>query len=115
MPAFRVRPVIHHDLGAKVRTTAVLAAVLAQAEAVTFPIPGGDAFCPGMTDGHLVAMEAADAPVTVDEYGRTIHPPSPPAASYARSAWTSPPPTPPPSAPPSPLLLLAARIPGESS
>lgn len=74
VPAPSLRPVIHHDLGSKVRTTAVLAAaVLASAGSVTFPIPGGDAFCPRLIDRHLAAMEAAGATVTVDEHGRTVH------------------------------------------
>ncbi|MFI8106396.1 hypothetical protein [Streptomyces sp. NPDC086023] len=69
----QLRPVIPHDLGAKVRTTAVLAAgVLARAGSVDFPAPGGDAFCPRLIDRHLAAMEAAGAEVSVDEHGRTI-------------------------------------------
>ncbi|MFF3020761.1 UDP-N-acetylglucosamine 1-carboxyvinyltransferase [Streptomyces sp. NPDC057939] len=74
VPTPRLRPVIHHDLGAKVRTTVVLAAaVLARAGSVTFPVRGGDAFCPRLIDRHLAAMEAAGAEVAVDEHGRTIH------------------------------------------
>ncbi|MBP0932523.1 UDP-N-acetylglucosamine 1-carboxyvinyltransferase [Streptomyces sp. KCTC 0041BP] len=74
IPAPTLRPVVHHDLGARVRTTAVLAAaVLARTGQVDFPVPGGDAFCPRLIDRHLAAMEAAGAVVTVDDHGRTIH------------------------------------------
>lgn len=74
VPAPSLRPVIHHDLGTKVRTTVVLAAaVLARAGSVDFPVPGGDAFCPRLIDRHLAAMEAAGAVVTADEHGRSIH------------------------------------------
>ncbi|MCX5078921.1 UDP-N-acetylglucosamine 1-carboxyvinyltransferase [Streptomyces sp. NBC_00424] len=74
IPAPTLRPVVHHDLGARVRTTAVLAAaVLARTGEVDFPVPGGDAFCPRLIDRHLAAMEAAGARVTVEEDGRTIH------------------------------------------
>ncbi|MCX4826510.1 hypothetical protein OG883_43520 [Streptomyces sp. NBC_01142] len=67
-PARRVRPVIGPELGRQVRTTAVLAAaVLARAGQVTFPYPGGDAFCPRLIDRHLAAMQAAGAEVITDD------------------------------------------------
>ncbi|WP_433253908.1 UDP-N-acetylglucosamine 1-carboxyvinyltransferase [Streptosporangium sp. CA-135522] len=66
-PAATVCPVIHPELGRRVRTTVVLAsAVLARAGQVTLPYPGGDAFCPRLIDRHLAAMEAAGAEVTAD-------------------------------------------------
>ncbi|MEV5985720.1 UDP-N-acetylglucosamine 1-carboxyvinyltransferase [Streptomyces sp. NPDC052051] len=66
-PADVPRPVIHPQLGRRVRTTCVLAAaVLARAGQVTFPSPGGDAFCARLIDRHLAAMEAAGATVTAD-------------------------------------------------
>ncbi|MFJ4867015.1 UDP-N-acetylglucosamine 1-carboxyvinyltransferase [Streptomyces sp. NPDC088757] len=72
-PAAALRPVVDRELGAKVRTTAVLAAaVLARAGRVGFPAPGGDAFCSRLIDRHLAAMEAAGAKVTVDEQGRSL-------------------------------------------
>ncbi|WP_435191360.1 UDP-N-acetylglucosamine 1-carboxyvinyltransferase [Streptomyces sp. bgisy126] len=72
-PAASLCPVVDGELGAKVRTTAVLAAaVLARAGRVDFPVPGGDAFCPRLIDRHLAAMEAAGAKVTVEEQGRSL-------------------------------------------
>ncbi|WP_042391100.1 UDP-N-acetylglucosamine 1-carboxyvinyltransferase [Streptacidiphilus melanogenes] len=66
-PAARLRPEIHPVLGRQVRTTAVLAAaVLAKAGHVTFPAPGGDAFCPRLIDRHLAAMQAAGAEVRTE-------------------------------------------------
>ncbi|WP_372408853.1 UDP-N-acetylglucosamine 1-carboxyvinyltransferase [Streptomyces luteireticuli] len=63
-PADTLRPAIRPDLGRRVRTTAVLAAaVLARAGEVTFPYPGGDAFCPRLVDRHLAGMRAAGAQV----------------------------------------------------
>ncbi|WP_416971999.1 UDP-N-acetylglucosamine 1-carboxyvinyltransferase [Streptomyces sp. 4F14] len=67
-PAHRIRPVIDAGLGGQVRTTAVLAAaLLACAGQVTFPYPGGDAFCPRLIDRHLAAMQAAGAEVTTSD------------------------------------------------
>ncbi|WDV57066.1 hypothetical protein PV963_43280 [Streptomyces coeruleorubidus] len=69
-PAATVRPEIHLELGRRVRTTCVLAAaVLARCGRVTFPRPGGDAFCARLIDRHLAAMEAAGAAVTDDGTG----------------------------------------------
>ncbi|WP_433353498.1 UDP-N-acetylglucosamine 1-carboxyvinyltransferase [Microtetraspora malaysiensis] len=66
-PASTLAPVIDPLLGGRVRTTAVLAAaVLARAGQVTFPTPGGDAFCQRRIDRHLAAMRAAGAEVTGD-------------------------------------------------
>lgn len=63
-------PVIHPELGHRVRTTAVLAAaVLARTGQVAFPCPGGDAFCPRLIDRHLAAMQAAGAEVIVGDTG----------------------------------------------
>ncbi|WP_078587935.1 UDP-N-acetylglucosamine 1-carboxyvinyltransferase [Streptomyces mobaraensis] len=63
-PAETLRPVVPYELGRQIRTTAVLAsAVLARAGQVTFPYPGGDAFCPRLIDRHLAAMRAAGAEV----------------------------------------------------
>ncbi|MGW7312686.1 UDP-N-acetylglucosamine 1-carboxyvinyltransferase [Streptomyces sp. NPDC054865] len=115
VPTPSLRPVIHHDLGAKVRTTAVLAAAgLARAGSVTFPVPGGDAFCPRLIDRHLAAMEAAGAEVAIDEHGRTIHAALPagralrPFRMDASTAYG------PSLGATVSALLLAARIPGES-
>ncbi|MFE9852782.1 UDP-N-acetylglucosamine 1-carboxyvinyltransferase [Streptomyces sp. NPDC005576] len=59
-------PVIHPELGSRVRTTAVLAAaILARTGQVTFPVPGGDAFCARLIDRHLAAMQAAGAEVII--------------------------------------------------
>jgi UDP-N-acetylglucosamine 1-carboxyvinyltransferase len=67
-----VHPVIHAELGRKVRTTAVLAAaVLARTGQVTFPYPGGDAFCQRLIDRHLAAMQAAGARISTT--GNGIH------------------------------------------
>ncbi len=69
-PGHAVRPVVHRELGGRVRTTAVLAAaVLARAGQVTFPRPGGDAFCPRLIDRHLAAMQAAGAEVICGKTG----------------------------------------------
>ncbi|MER5969510.1 UDP-N-acetylglucosamine 1-carboxyvinyltransferase [Streptomyces sp. NPDC002055] len=69
-PGTRVRPEVHQELGRRVRTTCVLAAaVLARCGQVTFPHPGGDAFCPRLIDRHLAAMEAAGAKVSMDGTG----------------------------------------------
>lgn len=69
-PGRAVRPVVHRELGRRVRTTAVLAAaVLARAGQVTFPHPGGDAFCPRLIDRHLAAMQAAGAEVICGQTG----------------------------------------------
>ncbi|MET8336759.1 UDP-N-acetylglucosamine 1-carboxyvinyltransferase [Streptosporangium canum] len=69
-PAAAVCPIIHPELGRRVRTTAVLAAaVLARTGRADFPYPGGDAFCPRLIDRHLEAMQAAGAEVTVDAVG----------------------------------------------
>ncbi|GAA4221598.1 UDP-N-acetylglucosamine 1-carboxyvinyltransferase [Streptosporangium album] len=66
-PAAAPCPVIHPELGRRVRTTVVLAAaVLARTGQVTFPYPGGDAFCPRLIDRHLAAMQAAGAEVLAD-------------------------------------------------
>lgn len=63
-PASELHPVIHPELGRQVRTTVVLAAaVLARTGQVSFPYPGGDAFCPRLIDRHLAAMRAAGAEV----------------------------------------------------
>lgn len=63
-------PVIHPKFGRLVRTTAVLgAAVLARTGMVSFPYPGGDAFCPRLIDRHLAAMQAAGADVLTHEAG----------------------------------------------
>ncbi|MCX5398859.1 UDP-N-acetylglucosamine 1-carboxyvinyltransferase [Streptomyces sp. NBC_00102] len=65
-----MRPIIHPELGRKVRTTAVLAgAVLARTGQVAFPYPGGDAFCPRFIDRHLAAMQAAGADLTLSGSG----------------------------------------------
>ncbi|MFC7649597.1 hypothetical protein ACFQX6_61445 [Streptosporangium lutulentum] len=84
--ATAINPVIHPELGHRVRTTVVLAAaMLARTGQVMLPYPGGDAFCPRLIDRHLAAMQAA-APRS---------PPTPPAsahgadpAAYRRSRWT---------------------------
>ncbi|MFI1189333.1 UDP-N-acetylglucosamine 1-carboxyvinyltransferase [Streptomyces californicus] len=69
-PANAVRPVIHPELGRKVRTTAVLAAaVLARCGRVSFPYPGGDAFCPRLIDRHLAAMQVAGADIIASNTG----------------------------------------------
>ncbi|WP_190086934.1 UDP-N-acetylglucosamine 1-carboxyvinyltransferase [Streptomyces longisporoflavus] len=69
-PAGVICPVIHPGLGHCVRTTAVLAAaVLARTGQVTFPYPGGDAFCPRFIDRHLAAMRAAGAEVIAGDTG----------------------------------------------
>ncbi|GAA1964029.1 UDP-N-acetylglucosamine 1-carboxyvinyltransferase [Kitasatospora viridis] len=65
-PADSYFPVIPDDLGRRIRTTAVMgAALLARSGKVTFPTPGGDAFCVRHIDRHLAAMEAAGAKVEV--------------------------------------------------
>ncbi|PJN26202.1 hypothetical protein CG736_12540 [Kitasatospora sp. CB02891] len=65
-PAGSCLPVVPDDLGRRIRTTAVLGgALLARAGEVTFPTPGGDAFCVRRIDRHLAAMEAAGAEVEV--------------------------------------------------
>ncbi|QES52018.1 hypothetical protein DEJ50_33590 [Streptomyces venezuelae] len=115
VPTPRLRPVIHHGLGAKVRTTAVLAAaVLARAGHVDFPIPGGDAFCPRLIDRHLAAMEAAGAQVTVDEHGRSIHAALPAGRALRPFRVDVSTPYGPSLGATVSALLLAARIPGES-
>lgn len=69
-PAQAVFPVIHPELGRRVRTTVVLAAaVLARTGQVAFPYPGGDAFCPRLIDRHLAAMQAAGAEVITSNTG----------------------------------------------
>ncbi|SFI08982.1 UDP-N-acetylglucosamine 1-carboxyvinyltransferase [Streptosporangium canum] len=69
-PAMAICPIIHPELGRRVRTTVVLAAaVLARTSQVTFPYPGGDAFCPRLIDRHLAAMQAAGAEVIADATG----------------------------------------------
>ncbi|MGW5689026.1 UDP-N-acetylglucosamine 1-carboxyvinyltransferase [Nonomuraea sp. NPDC003754] len=71
-PAAVLTPAIDARLGRRVRTTAVLAAaVLARAGRVSFPTPGGDAFCQRRIDRHLAAMRAAGAEVSSD--GGLIH------------------------------------------
>ncbi|WP_327678692.1 UDP-N-acetylglucosamine 1-carboxyvinyltransferase [Kitasatospora sp. NBC_00458] len=66
-PADSYFPVVPDDLGRLIRTTAVMAgALLARAGKVTFPLPGGDAFCARYIDRHLAAMVAAGAEVEVD-------------------------------------------------
>ncbi|WP_416968242.1 UDP-N-acetylglucosamine 1-carboxyvinyltransferase [Streptomyces sp. 4F14] len=76
-PPGTIRPVIHPELGRRVRTTAVLAAaVLARTGQVTFPYPGGDAFCPRLIDRHLAAVQAAGAEVIASDTGiraRCVH------------------------------------------
>ncbi|WP_404868199.1 UDP-N-acetylglucosamine 1-carboxyvinyltransferase [Kitasatospora griseola] len=65
-PAHSWFPVVPDDLGRRIRTTAVMAgALLARCGKVTFPLPGGDAFCARHIDRHLAAMEAAGAEVEV--------------------------------------------------
>ncbi|MFJ1792942.1 UDP-N-acetylglucosamine 1-carboxyvinyltransferase [Kitasatospora griseola] len=65
-PAAAWLPVIPEQLGRRIRTTAVMAAaLLARAGQVSFPLPGGDAFCRRMIDRHLAAMEATGATVAV--------------------------------------------------
>ncbi|MFD8981619.1 UDP-N-acetylglucosamine 1-carboxyvinyltransferase [Streptomyces sp. NPDC059564] len=114
IPTPRLRPVIHHDLGAKVRTTAVLAAaVLACAGSVDFPVPGGDAFCPRLIDRHLAAMEAVGAEVTVDEHGRTIHAGLPAGRELRPFRVDVATPYGPSLGATVTALLLAARVPGE--
>ncbi|MFD8882169.1 UDP-N-acetylglucosamine 1-carboxyvinyltransferase [Streptomyces erythrochromogenes] len=69
-PPSTICPVVHPELGHRVRTTAVLAAaVLARTGQVTFPYPGGDAFCPRLIDRHLAAMQAAGAEVITSNTG----------------------------------------------
>lgn len=69
-PASEVHPVIHPELGRRVRTTVVLAAaVLARTGQVAFPYPGGDAFCPRLIDRHIAAMRAAGAEVIASDTG----------------------------------------------
>ncbi|MEU9301907.1 UDP-N-acetylglucosamine 1-carboxyvinyltransferase [Streptomyces sp. NPDC048269] len=69
-PPSTIRPVVHPELGRRVRTTAVLAAaVLARTGQVAFPYPGGDAFCPRLIDRHLAAMRAAGAEVIANDTG----------------------------------------------
>lgn len=59
-------PVIPDNLGRRIRTTAVMAAaLLIHTGEVTFPTPGGDAFCHRRIDRHLAAMVAAGAEVKV--------------------------------------------------
>ncbi|MFJ4680987.1 UDP-N-acetylglucosamine 1-carboxyvinyltransferase [Kitasatospora sp. NPDC088783] len=66
-PADVYLPVVPDRLGRRIRTTAVLAgALLARAGRVTFPVPGGDAFCVRRIDRHLAAMAAAGAEVELD-------------------------------------------------
>ncbi|MEV8323310.1 UDP-N-acetylglucosamine 1-carboxyvinyltransferase [Kitasatospora sp. NPDC056731] len=66
-PADSYFPVIPDGLGRCIRTTAVIAsALLARSGKVTFPLPGGDAFCARYIDLHLAAMEAAGADVEVN-------------------------------------------------
>ncbi|CAN3978228.1 hypothetical protein KPATCC21470_0851 [Kitasatospora purpeofusca] len=65
-PADSYFPVVPDDLGRCIRTTPVIAAaLLARSGKVTFPLPGGDAFCSRYIDLHLAAMEAAGADVEV--------------------------------------------------
>ena len=65
-PGDACNPVIPDGLGRRIRTTAVMAAaLLARAGEVTFPTPGGDAFCRRLIDRHLAAMEAAGAKLDV--------------------------------------------------
>ncbi|MDH6111584.1 UDP-N-acetylglucosamine 1-carboxyvinyltransferase [Kitasatospora sp. MAP12-15] len=65
-PAAAWYPVIPDKLGRRIRTTAVMAAaLLVRAGQVTFPTPGGDAFCRRHIDRHLAAMEAAGATLEV--------------------------------------------------
>ncbi|MCJ1678520.1 UDP-N-acetylglucosamine 1-carboxyvinyltransferase [Streptomyces sp. APSN-46.1] len=69
-PAAQMCPVIHPAIGHQVRTTAVLAAaVLARTGIVSFPYPGGDAFCPRLIDRHLAAMQAAGADIITSDTG----------------------------------------------
>ncbi|MEU6311503.1 UDP-N-acetylglucosamine 1-carboxyvinyltransferase [Streptomyces sp. NPDC047014] len=69
-PAPALCPVIHPAIGHLVRTTAVLAAaVLARTGMVSFPYPGGDAFCPRLIDRHLAAMQAAGADIITSDSG----------------------------------------------
>ncbi|MYQ45536.1 UDP-N-acetylglucosamine 1-carboxyvinyltransferase [Streptomyces sp. SID4985] len=114
-PAAVLRPVVHHELGAKVRTTAVLAAaILSRAGQVDFPVPGGDAFCPRLIDRHLAAMEAAGAIITVDEHGRTIHAATPPGGGLRPFRVDVSTPYGPSLGATVTALLLAARLPGDS-
>ncbi|AXI76901.1 UDP-N-acetylglucosamine 1-carboxyvinyltransferase [Peterkaempfera bronchialis] len=65
-PAAAWYPVIPDQLGRRIRTTPVMAAaLLTRAGQVSFPLPGGDAFCHRLIDRHLAAMEAAGATVAV--------------------------------------------------
>ncbi|MFF0437527.1 UDP-N-acetylglucosamine 1-carboxyvinyltransferase [Streptomyces sp. NPDC004327] len=115
VPTPLLRPVIHHNLGAKVRTTAVLAAaVLARTGQVDFPAPGGDAFCPRLIDRHLAAMEAAGAEVSVDENGRSISAVVPPGRRLHPFRVDVSTPYGPSLGATVTAVLLAARIPGES-
>ncbi|MFF4449199.1 hypothetical protein [Streptomyces sp. NPDC001502] len=69
-PTAQMCSVIHPIIGHHVRTTAVLAAaVLARTGIVSFPYPGGDAFCPRLIDRHLAAMQAAGADVITSDTG----------------------------------------------
>ncbi|MCS0634781.1 UDP-N-acetylglucosamine 1-carboxyvinyltransferase [Streptomyces sp. LP05-1] len=65
-PAAAWYPVIPDQLGGRIRSTAVMAAaLLARTGQVSFPLPGGDAFCRRLIDRHLAAMEAAGATLAV--------------------------------------------------
>ncbi|MFJ1757774.1 hypothetical protein [Kitasatospora sp. NPDC088134] len=74
-PADSYFPVIPDDLGRRIRTTAVMAgALLARSGKVTFPTPGGDAFCTRHIDRHLAAMEAAGADVELTGFPTAAFP-----------------------------------------
>ena len=67
-PADSWHPEIPVALGRRIRTTAVIAAaLLSRTGEVTFPTPGGDAFCRRRIDRHLAAMQAAGATVEFDQ------------------------------------------------
>ncbi|MBD0718124.1 MULTISPECIES: UDP-N-acetylglucosamine 1-carboxyvinyltransferase [unclassified Streptomyces] len=67
-PADSCLAVVPDELGRRIRTTAVIGgALLARSGKVTFPLPGGDAFCARRIDRHLAAMKAAGAEVEVGE------------------------------------------------
>lgn len=59
------RTVIPSDLGSQIRVTPTLAAgILSRQGRVSFPLPGGDAFCARPIDLHLSAMRSAGANIS---------------------------------------------------